>query len=103
MAITNSRHAETLFRTDRFWSTSWQHAWQNQQYVRLFLQVVAICEGEALRQAEEQGVAMRERFEHTSSHASVIPTQMKSKFVKRLICWECLIKRVEWLFRRIAT
>ncbi len=57
MAITNSRHAKTLFRTDRFWSTSWQHAWQNQQYVRLFLQVVAIFDGEALRQAEEHGVA----------------------------------------------
>jgi hypothetical protein len=52
----NSRHALSLYNSNRYWTIEWQHDWQKRQYEKLYIFVQSICYGEALRQIEDLGV-----------------------------------------------
>jgi len=52
----NSRQAEGLFYSDRFWTVEWQVECRQRQREKLYCHLETLCTGEAHRQIQKQGV-----------------------------------------------
>ena len=52
----NTRMAEGLFYSERFWTKQWQMDCRQRQREKLFCHLETLCEGEAARQIQKQGV-----------------------------------------------
>jgi hypothetical protein len=54
--VKNCRAAETLYKTERFWTVEFQIDWRRTQYGILFVKLQKMCSGEALRQVVELNI-----------------------------------------------
>ena len=52
----NSRQADGLFYSDRFWTVDWQNECRQRQREKLYCQLETLVTGEAARQVQKQGV-----------------------------------------------
>jgi hypothetical protein len=51
----NSRQAEGLFYSDRFWTVEWQVECRQRQREKLYCHLETLCDGEAHRQIKKKG------------------------------------------------
>ena len=52
----NSKYAETLWTSPRFWTKKWQLDTRQSQREKLYTYLGTVCQGEPLRQLKTQGV-----------------------------------------------
>ena len=64
----NSKYAETLWTSPRFWTKKWQVDTRQTQREKLYTYLESVCEGEPLRQLKTQGV---EKMETMRAHLYV--------------------------------
>jgi hypothetical protein len=56
LCLDSVKNADSLYSTSKFWSVKWQLENRQRQYEKLFCHLETICEGEAERQLQAQGV-----------------------------------------------
>jgi hypothetical protein len=56
LCLESYKCADTLYHTSKFWTVKWQGENRQRQYEKLFCFLETICEGEAERQLQAQGV-----------------------------------------------
>ena len=64
----NSKYADTLWTSPRFWTKKWQLETRQTQREKLFTYLESVCEGEPLRQLKTQGV---EKMDSMRAHLYV--------------------------------
>ncbi len=66
LCLDSVKNADSLYSTPKFWPVKWQLENRQRQYEKLFCFLETICEGEAERQLQAQGVektmGMRKHF-----------------------------------------